>query len=177
MPAKRMGWVMKCRGRQQILGLAEVFGTPWGLSSHCPLQMICWGSKSPTAGGGHEDVPIPLAPHGCCSPQLRTSSTPPVLRTAPASPRQALHCWGYQRELLGQDGCCRARRDTRSAAQPPWKRCSPLGESCFFSRVCRCVIDAERSSAFQLIDNPGGGRSKCSARRTGRLPQLGQPKS
>ena len=186
-PAKHMGRILLPLPRSageggKSGGWQRHLGPRWGLSSHCPFQKICGGSK-PLTAGGDEDVPIPPAPGGsggCFGPGHPTAAPwLPYTGVAPHGFSASLN--RKHKQLLGKpppppgvcqclitlraqnqpqprlaERCiagaanesCRAHRDACSVAQPPWKCRSPLGESCFSSRVCRCFIDA---AAFLLV--------------------------
>lgn len=108
--------------------------------------------------------PPPLGACGCFI-TFRAQNQP-----QPRLTERALHCWGCQRELPGTPGCRLGGTAPLGNAASPWVRVA-------FPAMYADALLMLRHFSFQLIDNPGGGRSKCSARGTGRLLQLGQPKS
>lgn len=164
-PAKCVGQILLLLPRRageggKSGGWQRRLGPRWGLSSHCPLQKKlqglqisrCWGKQ----GCPHPTGPT-AAPRRCCSPRplcipeqkaqavpgetTASAGSVSVFNYPPCSEPRLAGCRiaGAARES------CRAQRDARSMAQlppPPRKCCSPLGESCFSSWVCRCFIDA-----------------------------------
>lgn len=129
---------------------------------------------------------------GMWAPQSRSSilSFPPEWGFRPSpSLGDPMGCrgrwiWGLAERFGCSDGAelpllspCRI---TGRCLSPTLSRIHPLvmqsSNSCFFSCVCTGVIDATAHSSSQLVDKPGGRRSKRSACGTGRLLLLGQPK-